>query len=243
MHDATSHVLHGRVHEPAEPKTMLVVSVGMHILMIVGFVQAPASWWQRPREATQNVMTVSLGPAPGAHSGGSTSIGARSVQKAVETAPRVSVAPKPPQTPLTSTPSEAPRRTPTLGSEVREGRALVETDAQTAGVGLSTGGGGSFDQFEMGNFCCPEYLGMMLQRIRQNWSSRQPTGGVTTIKFTVQRDGMLTDIQVLRSSAQPMLDFLAQRAVLAARQLPPLPAAYPHPTLVVNLDFDYQTSR
>ncbi len=37
-----------------------------------------------------------------------------------------------------------------------------------------------------------------------------------------------------------MLDFLAQRALLAVRQLPPLPAEYTNPTLVVNLAFEYQ---
>jgi hypothetical protein len=37
-----------------------------------------------------------------------------------------------------------------------------------------------------------------------------------------------------------MLDFLAHRALLAVRQLPPLPDAYTNPTLVVTLEFEYQ---
>jgi hypothetical protein len=37
-----------------------------------------------------------------------------------------------------------------------------------------------------------------------------------------------------------MLDFLANRAMLAVRQLPPLPAEYTNPTLVIDLQFEYQ---
>ena len=36
-----------------------------------------------------------------------------------------------------------------------------------------------------------------------------------------------------------MLDLTAQRALQMLRQLPPLPPAYPNPTLTVYLKFDY----
>ena len=62
----------------------------------------------------------------------------------------------------------------------------------------------------------------MVAKINQNWNSRQSAAGITTMQFTIQRDGMLTDIKVLRSSGNQMLDFLANRALLAVRQLPPL---------------------
>jgi TonB family protein len=60
------------------------------------------------------------------------------------------------------------------------------------------------------------------------------------MQFTIQRDGTLSDIKVLRSSGNQMLDFLANRALLAVRQLPPLPPEYTNPTLVVDLQFEYQ---
>ena len=41
-------------------------------------------------------------------------------------------------------------------------------------------------------------------------------------------------------SANQTLDFAARRAVIIAKQLPPLPAQFPNPTLTVHLAFQYQ---
>ena len=42
------------------------------------------------------------------------------------------------------------------------------------------------------------------------------------------------------TSWYPGLDLSALRAIVVARQLPPLPAAFPNPTLTVHLNFAYQ---
>ena len=47
-------------------------------------------------------------------------------------------------------------------------------------------------------------------------------------------------MSVYQSSGIPTLDLAAQRAVIQARQLPPLPDAFPNPTLGVRLTFNYQ---
>jgi len=65
-------------------------------------------------------------------------------------------------------------------------------------------------------------------------------GGATVVKFTIQRDGTLSDIESERSSGYSSLDLNARRAVQITRQLPPLPAAFPNPTLTVHLNFQYQ---
>jgi periplasmic protein TonB len=233
MHDAISDALHGRMHEPERLKRMLLVSAAAHIVLMVLSVLAPASWWQRPSEAPNDVMTISLGPTPGPRTGGMTSIGSRPVQQAVRDTPK-------PTPPVKRAPMDAPGRTAAVGSEERGGETPRETGPQSAGVGLSTGDGGTGTQFNAGTFCCPEYIAGMLQGISTYWSARQAIGGVTTMRFTIERDGTLTDIRVVRSSGNQMLDFLAQRALLAMRKLPPLPDAYPHSSLVVNLDFEYQ---
>jgi TonB family protein len=260
MHDAVSQALYGRSREAqGNLSRMLGVSVALHVGMIVFLVFAPAHWWQRPLQTPQNVMTISLGGAPGPRSGGMTSISSRPIQQAVEDLPKVTpnrppaaktpemvepiAKPKPAKetpTPVRDAPKESNTRKPTVGSQVREGSAKAETGAQTNSVGLSTGGGGTGGQINVGDFCCPEYIAGMVAKIHQNWNPRQTSIGITTMKFTIQRDGTLTDIQVSRSSSNQMLDFLAQRALLAVRQLPPLPAEYTNPTLVVNLDFEYQ---
>jgi TonB family protein len=80
----------------------------------------------------------------------------------------------------------------------------------------------------------------MVERIRANWNSRTEVGGATMIKFTIQRDGQITGVSVLKSSGFAALDINAQRAVLVTRTLPPLPEQFPNPTLTVDLHFEYR---
>jgi periplasmic protein TonB len=254
MYDDVSHALHTRLYEPEGLKATLLVSSAAHVLLMVAVVMAPASWWQRSAAAPRDVMTISLGPTPGPRTEGMTSMGSAPAREVV---PEVST-PPPARRPAATTREMPPEMTTTETTTAKvtapEMTAPVMTApvktappeeprvaAETGSGGLRAGGGGiTAGRFNVGEFCCPEYIATMLQRIEQNWSSRQGSGGVTTMKFTIQRDGTLTDIQVARSSANQTLDFLAQRALLAVRQLSPLPAEYPHPTLVVNLDFESQ---
>ena len=80
----------------------------------------------------------------------------------------------------------------------------------------------------------------MAQRIRANWSQRVGATGDVIVKFTIQRDGQITEIAVEQSSGNAILDLNAQRALHVTRQLPSLPAQFPNPTLTVHLDFKYQ---
>jgi TonB family protein len=90
------------------------------------------------------------------------------------------------------------------------------------------------------DFCCPEYVATMVERIRSVWVWRQGTTGQVLVKFTIQRDGRTTGYEVERSSGSPVLDLAALRAVAQTRTLPPLPAQFPNPTLTVHLNFEYQ---
>jgi TonB family protein len=60
------------------------------------------------------------------------------------------------------------------------------------------------------------------------------------IKFTIKRDGSIVDAVIERQSGTTTLDTAALRAVLNTRTLPPLPDAFPNPTLPVHLNFQYQ---
>ena len=66
------------------------------------------------------------------------------------------------------------------------------------------------------------------------------TVGQAIVRFTIQRDGRLTDAVVERQSGNPALDLAALRAIVVTRQLTPLPAAFPNPSLTVHLNFEYQ---
>lgn len=261
MHDGVSLAMNGRLREPDGLTRMVMISSAAHVAVLAIVLLVPASWWPRRTPTPQNVMTISLGGAPGPVSGGLTPISSRPIQRAVENLPKVQptrppaavkpemvepitkprVTPKPTEK-VEQAPKEARSRTPTVGAEQREGRAIAETDAKTTSnsMGLSTGGGGTGGQINLGDFCCPEYLSEMVGLINRNWSSRQATAGTPTMRFTVQRDGTITDITLVKSSGFQALDFMAQRALIALAKLPPLPEKYTNPSLTIDLEFQYQ---
>lgn len=257
MQEPATAVLLQRAREPEGLRRMVTVSLVAHGVVIALLAAMPEAWQARRADDPGPIMTISLGGAPGPRAGGMTPIGGRPIQqvaplpqtrrpepirppaaKAPEmTMPAPNARPRP--TPARQAPEEARGRTPTMGSEVREGSTVAETGGRGLGFGLSTGGGGTGGYLEVGDFCCPEYLSTMLDLIRQRWNSSQQVTGETMVKFTIQRDGRITDVEVERSSRFFALDTAAQRAVLLTR-LPPLPAPFTEPQLTVHLNFQYQ---
>jgi protein TonB len=260
MYDVVANALNGRAQEPDGLRRMMAISIGAHVVLLAAVVILPAGWFSHQVELPKDAMVISLGGAPGPSNGGMTPIGGRPVQKAMQELPKVQpvrppaqktpemtvpdptlkAKPKQAPTPVQEAPKEAKSKVPTVGTQERAGRAMADTGSQSNTLGLATGGGGTGGQIQLGSFCCPEYVGEMVNRINQNWSSRQQAAGTTVMRFTIQRDGKITDITVGQSSGYQMLDFLAQRALMAVSPLPPLPLAYTNPTLTVNLNFEYQ---
>jgi TonB family protein len=223
MDDAVSDALHARTHGPEGLIKMLLVSVAAHIVLMMLAALAPASFWLRPIDARSATVTIDLGPSTGPDTTGLTSIGARPVQRVVSDKSTA----RPTDPPAAKTPEST---LPAAG-----------TDVQSESMGLSmAASGGTGGQLNVADFCCPDYIGAMIQRVRQNWNSSRGGGALTTMRFTIERDGAITHVQLLRSSGNQMLDFLAERALLAVRQLPPLPDAYTNPSLVIDLEFQYQ---
>src|SRR4029077_9300850 len=122
---------------------------------------------------------------------------------------------------------EARGRTPTRGAQASPGSTVADTAVRGQGFGLSTGGGpGSGSSLDVADFCCPEYIAIMVTRIRAAWNQQQGTSGQTLVKFTSTRDGSITKAENERSSGTPPLDLAAMRAVLTTKTLPPLPEAF-----------------
>lgn len=252
MREATTDVIVARSRNADRLSTMFVWSVGAHIVVtaLILFVPHP-----RPDAAAKNIMMISLGGAPGPKTQGMTQMGARAVQapqpqqpvKKAESAP----APKTPAMTLPdprtkpaqqvkNAPREATAKTPTTGAEPQEGTARAETRVRGQGFGLSTGGGGGGGvTVDAVDFCCPDYIITMQELVKQNWNGRQGIVGVTTMKFTIRRDGGIQDVQLEKSSGFAVLDNEATRAMRLAR-LPPLPTRYPNPTLTIHLEFAYE---
>ena len=262
MADVTD-VLRDRMSEPGGFERMATLSVFAHGALIALVLFAPGRWFEQSVAAPQTVMTITLnGGAPGPQSGGLTSLAARPVQAVTppDEAPRREAVRPPaaktpemtlptpkarptraaPATPVQEAPPEARGRTPTRGAQTSPGTAIAETTARGQGFGLSTGGGpGSGSTLDVSNFCCPDYIALMTERIRANWRPQAEVAGEAVVKFTIVRDGRLTEVALERSSGYSALDLTAQRAVYTTRQLPPLPGAFPDPTLTVHLNFQY----
>jgi TonB family protein len=257
--DAVTQVISVRARDTGALQPMLGASVLAHIALIIVVFLSPASWFGATlKKEPENVMTISLGGAPGPRDGGLSMMGGRPVQtvpvepkRAVEPvrppaarAPEMiepkKAAPKRTESKVRETAPETRGRTPTTGDEVRKGSAVAETGGRGQGFGLSRGGGGAGGYLDVANFCCPEYLAMMLDLVNRNWDYRQQVNATTVVKFVIQRDGRLTSVEVERSSGYAALDLMANRAVVLTRQLPPLPEAFTEPSLTVHLVFNYQ---
>lgn len=255
-------VLRDRRGEPDGLQKMLVASVCAHIA-VATLVMVSPHWRGTATESPKTIMTISIaGGGAGPLNGGMTTIGGRPIQEQTppaEPPKREAVRPPAVKAPemtvplpgakkqiakadVKQAPAEARGRTPTRGAQVTPGNSIAETGVRGQGFGLSTGGGpGTGSSLEItGDFCCPGYIATMVDRIRGAWNQSQGTSGVTFIKFTIQRDGRLTDYIIEKPSGSTPLDLAALRAVAVTKTLPPLPNEYANPTLVVHLSFEYK---
>ena len=99
--------------------------------------------------------------------------------------------------------------------------------------------------FESSWYNWGDYAEGMVSRIRVNWYSNMPhliqTGlkGVVTIRFTIHRDGTITDVTILQSSGIPPYDFAAKKGIELSSPLNPLPKDFPNDTERVTAMFYY----
>ncbi len=257
MEAVVSDVLQTRKREPAGLKKTAAISCVAH-LAALGLIALLPSVMPKAAEPPRVTMSVSLGGAPGPNTGGTQMISARPLEAAVPSAapnivrhippsvtPPKMALPDPKQKPRTPAKPTAASKDPAgtargRGFETQVGTARVDTGSKSQGFGLSSGGGGGDGGVKVeGDFCCPEYLIDMRDRIRKNWSERQQAAGTVVMRFRIQRSGQITDIETFTSSRNPVLDLTAQRALINTKMVAPLPAAYPDRELILRLQFDY----
>jgi TonB family protein len=264
MHEAVSDILFERARGADGLSRMMLVSLFAHFMLIAGLVVMPASWraGSVPVDATPMMITISnAGTGPDA--GGLTPISNRPVQEVAPTsksepvtppAPKAPemVAPEPAAKPVPKTPpkrvekpvDKSTARRPTSGPEVKVGDARVETggeQVQFGGLTRPSGSGAATNNVttDYADFCCPAYLTQMVDLIKRNWNPNQGAVGQVQVKFTIRRDGLLSDVQVEKPSNVSMLDLESQRAILKTRALPALPREFTPDTLTVHLVLDY----
>lgn len=262
MREAVSGVLQDRAHSPDGLSRMLTLSFGVHVVLVGALWLMPPDWLHSRRQPDASIMTISLGGAEGPDVGGMTPIADQAVQalaapdapKVIErlpapkapemTEPERVAKPRPtPPAPVKKPAERSTARAPTTGPEVKTGSAAAKTGGAAipfGGLASQTGGAGDGVKLDVGNFCCPDYIVLMRQRIRQNWNSNLGATGQAIVKFTIRRDGVLTQVELTQSTGQALLDIEARRAVINAKQLPPLPREFTGPHLTVHLTFDYR---
>ena len=90
-----------------------------------------------------------------------------------------------------------------------------------------------------------DYAQSMVSKIRVNWYANMPQiirsgmKGVVTIRFTIHRDGRISDITIMNSSKVPPYDAAARKAIELSSPLKPLPADFPGATERVTCMFYY----
>jgi TonB family protein len=262
MHETVSDILLERSRESDRVGQMVLISCLAHALLIGAVAVIPSSWRMSSRSTDVTPMTITLSSGGGPDAGGMTPIAGRAVQEvAAETkpapiAPPVSkppemVAPDPKTQPAAKTPPKTERpvdkstaRKATTGPQVKAGDARADTGGApipfgglTRPAGASSAGAAVMTDYA--NFCCPSYLNQMVDLIKRNWNQSQGASGEVQVKFTIRRDGTITDVELEKPSNISLLDLESQRALAKTRSLPPLPREFTENTLTVHLIFDY----
>ena len=258
--DAVTEILVERSQQADKVGRVVMLSLIAHAILITGFAFAP-QWRSQPVENVRTMM-ISLGGAVGPDQGRNP-MSDRPTQAVVpETVKPNTEAPpalaKPEMIEPVKTAKVQPKAAakpepqkdvqqlhgskPTTGPEVKQGTAKVVTHGSAipfGGLATSSGGGAGAAYTDYADFCCPEYLATMVQLVQKNWQAKQGQDGTVQVKFTIQRDGMMTGIEVEQQSTQ-FLNLAAQRAVITTKQLPPLPAAFTGDRLTVHLVFQFK---
>jgi outer membrane biosynthesis protein TonB len=262
MREAVNDVLALRAHDARGLSRMITWSLVVHAAAILTVAFAPRSWFER-KAPVVHVMEISLGSS-GPKDSGQTTIGGRPVEVAapepkrpepvkpalakpdVMTVPVKAAPPKPVKTPppppkrvieQAQAPSPTPQP-PTTGRQVAPGNSRAETGVTGLGSGLTIGGGGQGSSSLLSDFCCNAYLQEIVKRIKNNWQEQQPERGSVVMRFTVQRNGTVTDVAVERPGSF-LLNMASQRPFNNLR-MPPLPDEYKEPNLIIHLTFEYK---
>ena len=206
------------------------------------------------------VMMISLAGSPGPDTGGLTQIGALACRRL----PRPSAPPPRPEPPPpagSAKDDSADREAASASGTAAKFSAQPSQPAATGTQvqarqarrsirvleGLASASAAPEDQqvpasaLDTNDFCCNEYLGVMIATIENNWDKNQGARGTTLMKFTILRRGQLVDIEIERSSGSVVLDRAAQRA-LGRTTLQRLPDRYTNSTLTVHIKFLYDAT-
>jgi TonB family protein len=133
---------------------------------------------------------------------------------------------------------------------IREVGKVASLGGDGLDLGQLSGGENGFAEqgplsFETQWYDWGPYAQSMVSKIRVNWYANMPqiirTGmkGNVTIRFTIQRDGTITDLTILKSSGVPPYDYAAKKAIELSSPLNALPKDFPNAFERVTCSFFY----
>lgn len=256
MREDVHDVLALRAPDPRGLSRMISWSLTVHLAAVILFALAPKLGWIRSKPP-EKVMVITLGGSVGPRESGSTTIGGRPVDqvapepkrpevaKPVATKPDTMVVPSKPAPPPKTPPKTEQAKAPSLvtqplltGRQVTPGNSRAETGVRGIGTGLQIGGGGLGGETTLSEFCCMAYLREVQRRIEAKWDPQQAERGLVIVQFTIQRNGQVTDLAVVRGGS--FLLERASRVPFMGLQLPALPPEYAPPTITLRLTFEYR---
>jgi TonB family protein len=238
LDDRVGDILTRRAALDAGPAPAIAVSLLLH-----GGLCAFAVWsaMHAPPVTTASVLNIKFAsavPTP-------MTVPSPAAEKPKPIAPRIEP-PKPkPEDVKPSTAKPVPNTVPLspFGKSTRKGSANPVTQttpppAPAAQAAIRQVGTTGVTGLEGGDFPYTMYIESMKRLIGTHWLRPQSAGNVlTTIRFTIDRDGSIRDVKVETPSTNPTFDRAAQRAILESTPLPPLPYGYGGTYLGVHLTF------
>lgn len=86
------------------------------------------------------------------------------------------------------------------------------------------------------------YLDMLRKRIQENWKPPfQESGGApmsAIVAFRIQKNGMIDQVELEKSTGRFMFDQAARRAVFDAGKMPPLPPEFTGGQITIHVEFE-----
>lgn len=150
-----------------------------------------------------------------------------------EPPPRPAVPPPEPPERRAPPPEPAPSRTAPSAPAASPERAQREGSPRGNPLGTSPFGVAGVDN---PTFTYDYYLDQMLGRIESRWQRPRVSGPIEAmVHFRIDKEGRISEVEVVQPSGVPAFDLAAQRAVMEAAPFPPLPRSYRSDSLGVNL--------
>ncbi|MEO8218811.1 MAG: TonB family protein [Acidobacteriota bacterium] len=251
MQDRVAEILLERQSLGAGPKLGILASVALHGTAVLMVVLVGRGHMQPSNES---VITMKLMPAQDVaakHTASRRDRAQEASSPRVAPTPRSKTAVQPSPKPGKVDParsadktlfgkSEAPAVTKASPpSAAKPGKPITSAAPQLASsANVPAIGTAGVSGLEGGDFPYAWYIERMLTLIGTHWFRPQSAGeSVTRVYFVIERNGSIREVKIESSTGNSLFDRAANRAVIEASPLPPLPIQYSGSYLGVHLTF------